>query len=144
MPTPATEVATPAPTRVAPILTPDAKFFWEAADRGEFVGQRCGECARYTFPPRPMCPYCHSLEREVVSLSGEGTVQSWTVPRHPPAFGFTEPPIVAVIRLKEGVNFVSNVVGVKLEDVRIGMPVAVLFEPTMDNHKIPVFRPVDA
>jgi uncharacterized OB-fold protein len=134
----------PTPTRVAPILTPDAKFFWEAADRGEFVGQRCGECAKYTFPPRPMCPYCHSLQREVVSLSGQGTVQSWTVPRHPPAFGFTEPPIVAVIRLKEGVNFVSNVINVKLEDVRIGMPVAVLFEPTMDNHKIPVFKPVDA
>jgi uncharacterized OB-fold protein len=129
---------------VAPILTPDAKFFWEAADRGEFVGQRCGECAKYTFPPRPMCPSCHSLERQVVSLSGQGTVQSWTVPRHPPAFGFTEPPIVAVIRLKEGVNFVSNVINVKLEDVRIGMPVAVLFEPTMDNHKIPVFKPVDA
>src|ERR1700730_3349626 len=140
-----TEAAvTPNPTRIAPILTPDAKFFWEAADRGEFVGQKCGECARYTFPPRPMCPYCHSLEREVVALPGLGTVQSWTVPRHPPAFGFKEPPIVAVIRLKEGVNFVSDVVGVKLEDVRRGMPVPVLFEPTMDNHKIPVFKPVDA
>ena len=134
----------PVPIRLAPIVTPDATFFWEAADRGEFVGQRCGKCVKFTFPPRPMCPYCHSLGREVVSLSGEGTVQSWTVPRHPPAFGFTEPPIVAVIRLKEGVNFVSNVVSVKLEDVRIGMPVAVLFEPTMDNHKIPVFKPVDA
>jgi hypothetical protein len=26
------------PTRLAPIMTPDAKFFWDAADRGEFVG----------------------------------------------------------------------------------------------------------
>jgi uncharacterized OB-fold protein len=139
-----TEVAAGAATRMAPIVTPDAKFFWEAADRGEFVGQRCGVCARYTFPPRPMCPYCHSLGREVVSLSGEGTVQSWTVPRHPPAFGFQEPPIVAVIRLKEGVNFVSNLVGVKLQDVRVGMPVVVSFEPTLGNHKVPVFGPVEA
>lgn len=139
-----TEVATAAPTRLAPIVTPDAKFFWDAADRGEFVGQRCGACARYTFPPRPMCPYCHSLERQIVSLSGLGTVQSWTVPRHPPAFGFEEPPVVAVIRLKEGVNFVSNVVGVKPQDVEVGMPVMVLFEPTMGNHKVPVFKPVQA
>jgi uncharacterized protein len=139
----ATEVATSAPTRLAPIVTPDAKFFWDAADRGEFVGQKCGKCARYTFPPRPMCPHCHSLEREVVPLAGRGTVQSWTVPRHPPAFGFKEPPVVAVIRLQEGVNFVSNVVGVELEDLRIGMPVAVLFEPTMGGHKVPVFKPVD-
>jgi uncharacterized protein len=128
---------------VAPIVTPDAKFFWEAADRGEFVGQRCAKCARYAFPPRPMCPYCHSLEREVVSLCGRGTVQSWTVPRHPAAFGFKEPPIVAVIRLQEGINFVSNLIGVKLENVRIGMPVAVSFEPTMGNHKVPVFEPAD-
>jgi hypothetical protein len=132
------------PTRLAPIVTPDAKFFWEAADRGEFVGQRCGACAHYAFPPRPMCPHCHSLERKVVPLSGHGTVQSWTVPRHPPAFGFKEAPIVAVIRLQEGVNFVSNVVGVKPEDIKIGMPVTVLFEATMDNHKVPVFKPVEA
>jgi uncharacterized OB-fold protein len=89
-----------------------------------------------------MCPYCHSLERQVVLLSGEGTVQSWTVPRHPPALGFQEPPIVAVIRLKEGVNFVSNLVGVKLQEIKIDMPVTVSFEPTMGNHKVPVFKPV--
>jgi uncharacterized OB-fold protein len=130
------------PTRLAPIMTPDAKFFWDAADRGEFVGQKCGACGKYTFPPGPMCPQCHSLERQVVPLSGEGTVLSWTVPRHPAAFGFTEAPIVAVIRLKEGVNFVSNVVGVKPEDIEVGMSVTVLFEATMGNHKVPVFQPV--
>jgi uncharacterized OB-fold protein len=132
---------TPNPTRMAPIVTPDAKFFWEAADRGEFVGQQCGACSKHTFPPRPMCPYCRSIERKVVSLSGKGTVLSWTMPRHPPAFGFTEPPIVAVVKLEEGVNFVSNLVGVRLQDIRIGMPVVVMFEPTLGNHKVPVFKP---
>jgi uncharacterized protein len=132
------------PTRLAPIITPDAQFFWEAADRGELVGQKCGQCGKYTFPPRPMCPHCHSLERRVVSLSGQGTVLSWTVPRHPPAFGFTEAPIVAVIGLQEGVNFVSNLVGVQPQDINVGMPVKVSFEPTMGNHKVPVFQPVQA
>jgi uncharacterized OB-fold protein len=132
------------PTRLAPIITPDAQFFWEAADRGELVGQKCGQCGKYTFPPRPMCPQCHSLERRVVSLSGQGTVLSWTVPRHPPAFGFTEAPIVAVIGLQEGVNFVSNLVGVQPQDINVGMPVKVSFEPTMGNHKVPVFQPVQA
>ena len=133
--------AAAAPTRMAPIVTPDSKFFWEAADREEFVGQRCGECGKYTFPPRPMCPACHSLKREIVPLSGKGTVQAWTLPRHPPVFGFKEPPIVAVIKLQEGINFVSNVIGIKLEDVKLGLPVEVLFEPTMGDHKIPVFKP---
>jgi uncharacterized OB-fold protein len=139
-PTPAAPAA-PKPTRIAPLVTPDAKFFWDAADREEFVGQRCGDCGKFRFPPRPMCPYCHSLKREEVKLSGYGTVQAWTMPRHPPPFGFREPPIIAVIQLDEGIRFVSNVVGVTLDDMKMDMPVEVAFEPTMNNHKVPVFRP---
>ncbi|MEQ1438851.1 Zn-ribbon domain-containing OB-fold protein [Fontimonas sp. SYSU GA230001] len=131
----------PKPTRIAPIVTPDAKFFWEAADREEFVGQKCADCGRFTFPPRPMCPHCHSLKREIVPLSGRGKVISWTLPRHPPPFGFREPPIIAVIELDEGIRFVSNVVGTTLDQMRHDMAVEVLFEPTMNNHKVPVFRP---
>ncbi len=60
------------PTRPAPILTPDNAFFWEACERGELVAQRCGACGRLAHPPRPMCPHCHSLAREIVQLSGRG------------------------------------------------------------------------
>jgi uncharacterized OB-fold protein len=133
--------AAPKPIRLAPIVTPDAKDFWEAADREEFIGEKCSNCGKFRFPPRPMCPYCHSLKREYVKLSGYGTVHSWTVPRHPPPFGFREAPIVAVIELQEGTRFVSNVVGVKIEDMKQDMEVEVLFEPTMGNHKVPVFKP---
>src|SRR3569623_2445003 len=97
-----TTAEAPKPTRMAPIVTPDSKTFWEAADRGEFVGQKCGDCGKFRFPPRPMCPHCHSLNREEVKLSGFGKVVSWTMPRHPAPFGFTEPPIVAVIEVQRG------------------------------------------
>jgi uncharacterized OB-fold protein len=136
-----TPPAAPKPTRIAPIVTPDAKFFWEGADREEFLGQKCSDCGRFRFPPRPMCPHCFSLKREEVKLSGHGIVVAWTMPRHPPPFGFREPPIVALIQLDEGVRFVSNLVGVKLEEVKMGMPVDVAFEATMNNHKVPVFKP---
>jgi hypothetical protein len=46
---PAAETA-PKPTRIAPIVTPDAKSFWEAADREEFIGQKCSDCGRFRFP----------------------------------------------------------------------------------------------
>lgn len=133
--------AAPKPTRIAPIVTTDAKFFWDGADRGEFLGQKCGDCGRFAFPPRPMCPHCHSLRREAVGLSGRGTVHAWCVPRHPAPFGFREPPIVAVIQLEEGIRLVSNVVGVKIQDMQQDMPVEVIFEETMNRHKVPVFRP---
>lgn len=129
------------PIRIPPIVTPDAKFFWDGADREEFLGERCGDCGKYTFPPRPMCPHCYSLNRQHVPLSGRGTVHAWTIPRHPAPFGFKEPPVVAVIELEEGIRFVSNVVGVKPEDMKMDMPVEVCFEPTMKDHKVPVFKP---
>lgn len=140
--TPPAAPAAPKPTRIAPIVTLDAKTFWEAADREEFIGQKCGDCDKFVFPPRPMCPHCHSLNRQDVQLSGKGTVHSWTIPRHPHPFGFKESPIVAVIQLAEGTRMVSNLVGVGYDEVKQDMEVEVAFEPTMNNHKVPVFRPV--
>ncbi|QHS10340.1 Zn-ribbon domain-containing OB-fold protein [Sinimarinibacterium sp. NLF-5-8] len=135
------QAAAPKPTRIAPIVTLDAKDFWEAADREEFIGQKCGDCGEFTFPPRPMCPNCFSLNRQNVPLSGFGTVHAWTIPRHPHPFGFKESPIVAVIQLEEGIRMVSNVVGVGYDEIKNDMAVEVAFEATMNNHKVPVFKP---
>lgn len=131
----------PKPTRIAPIIQHDAKFFWDASDKEEFLGEKCGDCQKFRFPPRPMCPHCHSLKREEVKLSGYGTVHGWTIPRHPPPFGFKESPIVVIVQLQEGTRMVSNLVGVAYDDVRQDMEVEVFFEPTMGHHKVPVFRP---
>src|SRR3546814_6485371 len=61
----------PKPTRIPPIVTLDAKFFWDGADQEQFLGQKCGDCGLFTFPPRPMCPQCFSLNRKEVPLSGD-------------------------------------------------------------------------
>jgi uncharacterized protein len=129
------------PARMPPMVTPESQFFWMAADQERFVGERCGDCGKFTFPPRPMCPYCHSLRREVAELSGFGKVLSWVVPRHPAPFGFQEAPIVALIDLREGIRFVSNLVNISLENVQLHMPVKVSFVSTGGGHKIPVFAP---
>jgi uncharacterized OB-fold protein len=128
------------PTRPAPIVTADNAFFWEACTRGELVAQRCGACGVLAHPPRPMCPHCHATQREVARLSGRGEVWSWIVPRHPAPIGFAEPPVVALIRLEEGITLVSNVVGVAPDAMRNGLRVAVAFEPTANDMAVPVFR----
>src|SRR3546814_17698466 len=88
-----------------------------------------------------MCPQCFSLNRKEVPLSGRGTVHGWTIPRHPQPFGFKESPIVAVIELEEGIRMVSNVVDCAYDQIKQDMPVIVAFEATMNNHKVPVFKP---
>ena len=128
-------------TRPDPVYTPDATFFWEGVARGELLGQRCADCGRFTHPPRPMCPACQSLKREVVRLSGRGTVYSWVIPRHPPPVGFAEPPVVALIELAEGIRLVSNLVDVAPDAVQAGLAVEVAFAPTRGGRAVPVFRP---
>ena len=134
--------AAPKPTRLAPIVTLDAKFFWDGADKEEFLGEQCGDCNKLRFPPRPMCPHCHSVKRNYIKLSGRGKVYSWIIPRHPAPFGFKESPIAATVELEEGFRLVTNLYGVEFKDVKVDMPVEVFFEPTMGNHKVPVFRPI--
>jgi uncharacterized OB-fold protein len=130
-----------APTRPDPVFTPDAIFFWEGAARGELLGQRCAECKKLTFPPRPMCPVCHSVKREVIKLSGRGTVASWAIPRHPAPLGFAEAPIVALIELEEGIRMVSNVIDVPPAQMKGGIAVEVRFAPTRGGKAVPVFAP---
>jgi uncharacterized OB-fold protein len=122
-------------------MTADAAFFWEGAKRGELLAQRCADCGHLRHPPRPMCPVCHSVHREEARLSGRGEVYSWIIPRHPPALGFAQPPVVAVIQLEEGLRLVSNVVGVAEGQVALGMQVEVRFEPTVGGYAVPVFGP---
>ena len=137
-----TEQAAPKPTRLAPIEMPDNKFFWDAAKEEKFVGQQCADCKHHRFPPRPMCPQCHSLNTDIVELSGKAKVVSWIRPRHPLPFGFKELPTVVVVEVEEGFRFVSNLEGIAFEDVKADMPVEVAFADTMGKAKVPVFRPV--
>jgi hypothetical protein len=88
-----------------------------------------------------MCPWCHSLHFEVIDLSGEGSVYSYSILHHPHNPAFTYPVIAALVDLQEGVRVLSNIVDVLPEDVKIGMSVMVEFVPTAHDWSVPVFRP---
>src|ERR1700730_17585396 len=105
------------PTRPAPIRTEDNQFFWDAATQGRLVAQRCGSCGRFHHPPRPMCPECHSVESDIVELSGTGQVYSYAVLHHPQNPKFTYPLVAALVELDEGIRLVTNLVGVEPGEV---------------------------
>lgn len=130
--------------RPAPVLTEDNHWYWDAAKEHRLVAQRCEGCGRFRHPPRPMCPHCRSTAFELVELSGEGEVYSFSVLHHPRSPAFDYPIVAALVELAEGVRVVTNLVEVDLEDVCIGMRVAVTFAPTIDVWAVPVFRPAPA
>lgn len=132
-----------AAVRPAPAVTEDNAFFWEAAREGRLVAQRCGACHKFRHPPAAACPACRSLDIEVVDLSGRGTVYSYSLLWHPQSPRFTYPVIAVLVDLDEGVRIASNLVGVDPDDIRIGMPVTVEFEPCEGDLAVPVFRVVE-
>jgi uncharacterized protein len=134
---------TPGPgvQRPAPILTEDNHTFWEAAREARLVAQRCRDCGQLRHPPRPMCPACHSVERQVVELAGTGVVYSYSILHHPQHPSFSYPVIAVLVDLDEGVRVLSNLVDAGAGEVHIGMAVEVAFESTADDMTVPVFRP---
>lgn len=128
-------------SRPAPIVTDDNRFFWDEAREGRLVGQRCQGCGRLRHPPRPMCPHCHSLDFEIVTLSGDGVVYSYSILHHPQNPAFEYPIIAALIDLEEGVRVLSNLIDIDQADIAIGLPVTVDFRRTRHDAAVPVFKP---
>ena len=63
------------------------------------------------------------------------------VVHHPVVPPFEAPYVVALIELEEGVRLVSNVIGIEPGEVRIGLPVEVVFERVDEELTLPLFRP---
>jgi uncharacterized OB-fold protein len=132
-----------------PPIGPDSGPFWEATREGRLVVQWCDACDRGIFYPRSFCPYCGtSGTLSWRDASGEGTVYAVTVEQNPAATGAAwaggQPYAVALIDLAEGVRMLSNVVGCPPEDVVIGLPVTVTWEPLSDGRRLPQFTPTAA
>lgn len=129
--------------RPVPIVNPWARPFWEAARTGRLVLQRCRDCGRHVFYPRIACPHCQADALEWVEASGCGTIYSFTVvhANAPSAFAPDVPYVVAVVRLEEGVQMLTNIVECDPATLRCDQPVEVVFVRRDDEFTLPCFRP---
>lgn len=134
--------ATP-PKKPAPVVNTWARPFWDAAKEERLVIQKCAACGEWVFYPRIACPHCAADRLEWVEASGRGRIYSYTVVENnaPSAFIADMPYVVAVIRLEEGVQLLSNIVGCDPHSVECDMPVEVCFEPLDEEFTLPKFRP---
>jgi uncharacterized OB-fold protein len=129
------------PTRIASPRGHDNKWWWEACDEGKVLIQRCKGCQTLRHPPRPMCGACQSMEWDSIESTLDGEILSYTALRHPKIPGYPADPICAVIKLREGTNIVSNVVGCEFSDLHIGMRVKGKVEPVDEKTMLPQFYP---
>ena len=102
---------------------------------------RCQNCGYYLHPPIPSCPKCESYDVAPEVVSGRGVVHCFTINHHS-WDGSTEPWAIILVELEEqeGMRLTSNMVNCANDDVRIGLPVHVVFEQHDDIY-FPLFEP---
>jgi uncharacterized OB-fold protein len=116
--------------------------FWQAAAEHRLVVQRCTGCGHTRLPPAPVCPECRSAGSDWKQVSGRGEIYTYTVVHRPIAAGQQLPFVIAVIALEDagGVRMISNVVGARLEELAVGLPVELVWEDMSAELAIPRFR----
>lgn len=127
--------------RPLPRPTAVSRPYWDACARHELTVQRCRACARLVFIPQAFCRWCLSPELEWVPSSGRGTLYSYTVIWRPQSPAFAPPYVAGIIRMDDGYDMMSNIVGCDPDDVRVGMPLEVTWQDERDGISLPVFRP---
>ncbi|MFC1798293.1 Zn-ribbon domain-containing OB-fold protein [Thermodesulfobacteriota bacterium] len=95
---------------------------------GYLTGNRCRHCNITFFPGRPLCIECYQSNRlENIKLDTKGTLYTFTIVyRSTP--DFKTPYMVGYIDLeKNGVRIFAPITGCSPEDLKIGMPVELVF-----------------
>ncbi len=127
-----------------PVITQDSRPFWEGCQQGKLLLQYCDACQRYQFYPRLFCMQCGSGSLRWVEASGRGVIYSYTIihQNKSPEFVGDTPYNVAIIQLEEGPRLLSNIVNSSLADLRVDLPVTVVFDAVSDTITLPRFRPL--
>ena len=126
-------------TRPLPQPTALTRPFWDACREHRLTVQQCSVCATYVFVPQSFCPACLSPDLTWVESAGRGRIVAYTVVWRPQTPAFEAPYVVAVVRLDEGYEMMTNVVDVDPDDVAIGAPVSVRFVDVSSDGTLPCF-----
>lgn len=88
---------------------------------------RCQDCDRLIVYPRRRCPHCMSDRQRWETLTGTGSVYSYTVIRRAQgSFKGQEPFAVGWVELTEGPRVFARIRAADVAAVRIGEPVRVI------------------
>ena len=124
----------------------ESREFYEGARRHQLMLMRCKACGAWRLPSRPRCQDCWATETDWVPASGNGKLYSFGIMHQKlhPQFAERTPYQFAIVELDEGPRLVTNVVGIPDEDVRVDMPVTVVFDDVADDTTIIRFTPREA
>jgi uncharacterized OB-fold protein len=126
-----------------PHIDEESRPWWEAAQRHELYIQKCRDCGDLRYHPRALCTNCLSSNTEWIKCKGRGHIYTFTVTNQNQASGFrdTLPYVLAWVQLDEGLKLMTNIVDCPPEQVKIDMPVEVVFDDVTPEVTLVKFRP---
>lgn len=128
-----------------PQPTPLSAPFWDGLKAHEVRLQQCAH-GHWLFFPRAHCPTCGSRDLAWHTVSGEGTLYSFTVARVPtlPEFSDEMPQLLAVVALDEGVHMNTTLVGVDATALRVGQRLRPVFDERPGSVTLLRYTPVES
>jgi uncharacterized OB-fold protein len=126
-----------------PEIQPWTEGFWKGTKQHKLLIQECQDCKAKIFYPKKVCSECWSPNLGWIEANGKGKVYTFTVMLDmvEPKFWGDIPYVLAMVDLEEGIRMMTRVVNCEPEEVRIGMPVEVVFEDINDQCALPFFQP---
>lgn len=107
--------------------------------------QRCADCGAVRHPPMPVCPECRSFADDWVAATEDAALYTFTVIHHAnhDALRDAVPYNAAVVIFPalQNVRLVTNIVDAAPHDLRIGMPLDLVWEEPAPGRVLPRFRP---
>lgn len=133
-----------AATRPLPRLDSCNRNFWTGGKDNELRLMRCGDCATFIHPPRPVCRNCLSENVAPEAVAGTGVIDTFTLNYQKWHPDMEVPFVIARVAIDgaPGVFLTTNIVGCPPESVDIDDRVQVTFEQ-QDDVYLPLFEKIN-
>jgi uncharacterized protein len=123
---------------------PIHQFYWDAVRAGKLQLLRCQRCGHFIHYPRPICHWCLSTDLLPETISGRGTLYSYTVVMQAghPFFVDKVPYTIGVMEIDEepGVRMPGGI-DASEEELSCGIRLEVVFKAVTPSLTLPYFRP---
>lgn len=105
-----------------------SRYWREIPQRYRLEAGKCLKCGFICFPPRLICPNCHTREFDSVVLAQNGKVVTHTIIRVPPhPFVDQAPYAMGIVELDDGVKLTGQIVDCGFDELKTGFRVKVEF-----------------
>jgi uncharacterized OB-fold protein len=110
-------------------ILPVIENFYRFCGQRKLMAVKCMSCNAVLWPPRAICPKCFNDKFDWEHMQGRGNLLTYTVIHFPPTqFQAIAPYAVGIVKMLEGPQLPGMIRNVRLDGLKIGMPLQADFE----------------